>query len=244
MNTACAAIEHETISASDSAQAYYLYAIGRQHGDKATTDARITGIVQDTTIHQVGYRDLRAFISAVPLAQFGTEALQSNLHDTDWVRDRVLAHQRVLAELFAHATILPCAFCTLYYEETRVHTLLEHHYDTLAQSLQHVSGATEWGVKIFSDRSTLNEWVAATAPTLESLRASVERASPGASYLLRKKLNQAADKLADELGAAFMRECHEMLSACARAVAIAPVQSPQIHGHQATMVLNGAYLVD
>jgi hypothetical protein len=244
MNTACATIDHATLGANGSAQACYLYAIGQQRDDEVTADPHITGIVPNTTVHEVGYRDLRAFISPVPLAQFGTEALQSNLYDTDWVRERVLAHQRVLTELFARATILPCAFCTLYYDETRVHTLLERHYDTLAQSLQRVSGATEWGVKIFSDRPTLNEWVAATAPALESLRTSVERASPGAGYLLRKKLNQAADKLADELGAAFMRECHETLAACARAVAIAPVQSPQVHGRQAAMVLNGAYLVD
>lgn len=224
--------------------AYYVYAIARPRGGRAIEALPAEGIAPQVPVSTVAHRDLLAVVSPVPLSEFGAAALKVRLEDTDWVRARIVAHQKVLAALLAGYTLIPFKFCTLYSTEDRVREVLAQHYDAVDRGLQRLEGATEWGVKLFYDQKTLAEWVASSAEGLQPLREATARAPQGAGYFLRKKLAQAAQNMAQGLAAACAQESHHTLAECSRQAVENPLQPCQVHGRPAAMSLNGAYLVD
>jgi hypothetical protein len=185
-----------------------------------------------------------AVVSPVPLAEFGPESLGANLQDLAWVRDRVLGHQQVLARLLHRHTLIPFKFGALFSSEDSVREMLDRHYQRFEETLARLDGATEWGVKIFCSRQDLAKRLRETGEGLETLRRAVSRAPEGAAYFLRKKLEQAAERGAEDVIDACVRESHGRLAGCARQAVTNPVQPPEVHLRGMEMILNGAYLVD
>lgn len=221
---------------------YYLYAVAQARGD--AHELPEAGMLPDAPVQSIQHRELIAIVSPVPAAQFGPAALAGYLRESEWARERILSHQRVLSELLPRYALLPCAFCTLYTDADGIRTMLDTHAQALADGLAAVAGATEWGVKIFCSRPALIEWIATTAPELAADREAIARSSGGAGYLLRKRLAHAAEQLVPAIGQACVQASHERLGACARASAINPPQPPEVHGRAEEMALNAAYLVD
>lgn len=224
--------------------AYYVYAVARAVDNRAPYPLPPEGVVPLAPVYGLAHRALLAVISPVPLAEFEPSALKANLRNTDWAQACVLAHQRVLAALLDDYTFVPLKFCTLYHSEAAVQEMLARYYAALDAALQRLEGAAEWGVKLCCDDGALTAWVEASSDVLRTQREAIARASAGAGYFLRKKLEQAALAEAERVAASCTHVSHRRLAECARDVVINPVQSPQEHGHREEMILNGAYLVD
>jgi hypothetical protein len=224
--------------------ALYLYAIARPRDGQASAHALIEGMLPGAPVYALQYQDVCALVSPAPLSEFSPEALETNLRDETWVRDRVLAHQRALMLLMRQYTLVPCAFCTLYHDTWRVLALLTERYAEWVGAITQVTGATEWGVKVYCNRRALAQWAESHSPELDAQRAAIARASEGAAFLLRRKLTQAAEKVADAIGAAILQTSHARMAAAVRAAEMLPTQAQEVHGRKAMMALNGAYLVD
>lgn len=224
-------------------QACYVCAIARPRDGREAAPLPPGGIVPATSVYTVTYRDLRAVVNLVPLAEFGSEALEANLQNADWTRERVLAHQQVLAALLGDYTLIPFKFCTLFSSEERVRDMLGRHYETLNEVLGRLEGAIEWGVKLYNDPGRLVKWTQENSEALRPRREKLAQASEGAAYFLGKQLQRAVEEEVERAADACVEESHRRLSARAREAVINPVQPVQVHRRQAEMVLNGAYLV-
>lgn len=225
-------------------QAYYVCAIARSRPERVPAPLPAEGIVPEAPVYALTHRDLLAVVSHVPLAEFSAEALEEKLQDADWTRERVLAHQRVLAALLDSYTLIPFKFCTLFSSEERVRDMLDRHYGMLDDVLSRLEGTIEWGVKLYCDRRLLVAWVQENSEALRPQREKIARVSEGAAYFLSKKLERTAEEEVERVMGAAVRESHQRLADRAREAVANPVQPPQIHGRRAEMVLNGAYLVD
>lgn len=225
-------------------QLYYLYAVVRPRVDLVSRELPDEGIFPGAPIYALEYRDIQAIISTVPYEHFDVPALEAGLKDETWIHTRVVSHQHVLLSLLQGYTVLPCRFCTLYHSEERLHATLVEQYDSWVRSLQRLEGATEWGVKLFCDAQALTRWIEASSEVLRPLREAVAIASTGAGYFLQKRLTQAVQKHTSEVMNNLMEITHHTLIVYAREAAINPVQLPQEHGLQETMLFNGTYLVD
>jgi hypothetical protein len=290
----------QTIERQNSGdQAYYVYAIARSRpgidslGQTRDKDFRLSiddldlpphsnsnlteGLNRPSSIinHQsyaLVHRDVMAIVSPVPLAEFGPGALEANLQDPEWIRDRVLAHQQVVTALLGGYTLIPFKFCTLFSTEGRVQDMLSQHYETLNETLNRLEGALEWGVKITCDRRRLMEWVQARSENLQPLRAKIAQAAEGAAYFLGKQLEGAAEEETERVMATYVEESHQRLARSARETITRSVQprhpppapprpplgnSPQpgrrggtggggrrVRAVREPPVLNAAYLVD
>jgi hypothetical protein len=222
----------------------YVYAVGRPRHAGMAGRLPGEGIVEHSPVQALAYRDLLCLYSRVPLDQFGREAVEQNLQEPDWVRRRVLAHQAVLISLLSHYTIVPFRFCTVYLGEDRVLSALDAHYAPLDRALRELQGATEWGVKAFSNMEILAAHVEATSTGLQAQREAVARAKPGTAYFLRKKLEQAARREAEPAATQMAQALHARLAAQARRARVNTMQSAAEHGQCDEMFLNAAYLVD
>ncbi|MEI8165178.1 MAG: GvpL/GvpF family gas vesicle protein [Chloroflexales bacterium] len=224
--------------------AYYTYAVARPKPGAHPKATPIAGVDPHHPVRAITYGDLQILVSAVALAEYDLTALESHLQDRGWLEFLATAHQRVMTELLESYTLLPLKLCTLYTDEDRARAALADNAELFRATLDRIEGAVEWGVKAYCDKAALAAWAAHSAPQLSQLANSVAAASPGARYMLEKRLQRAAQQASEDLRRSYAYASHSLLETHARAAEQNPPQPTQIHGHSADMVLNGAYLVD
>src|SRR3954451_21818916 len=139
----------EPSPADDGAEALWLYGVvaaGRElpEGLHGVADGRGPRLVPDG--------ELAAVVSAVPLSDFGEQALHENLNDLGWLERMVRAHEAVLEALLAGGAVVPLRVCTIYRGEDQVRALLGARAEELGEALSTLTCRAEWGVKIVADR--------------------------------------------------------------------------------------------
>ena len=237
-------LDADALHAALAQVAYYTYAIARRKPGANLDAQQIVGVDPHHPVQEIAQGDLLALVSAVSLAEYDLKALEVHLQDRTWLEFLAMAHQRVMTELLERYTLLPLKLCTLYIDEERVRAALDEHAAPFGAALDRIAGAVEWGVKAYCDKAALVAWAEHSAPQLSQLAKSVAAASPGAKYMLEKRLQRAAQQASDDLRRSYAQASHNLLAEHARAAEQNPPQPQQIHGHSDDMVLNGAYLVD
>lgn len=174
---------------------------------------------------------LAALVAAVPLAEFGEEALSERLNDRAWLEAHVVAHQEVLAAVASSAPVVPFRFGTIFRGEEEVRAMLRARADELTAALERVRGRVEVGVKA---------WAAARPVEPPSAPSS---AAAGRSYLeQRLDARQRAETDAQHLGEVAREAFNRLLRLADDGVANRP-QPPELSGRQEAMILNAAFLV-
>ena len=223
---------------------YYVYAIARPRDEMCAQPLPAEGIIPGASIEALSYKDTLAIFSPVPLSEFNQIALEQNLQEASWVRNRVIAHQAVLTGLLGAYTIVPLQFCTVYLSTERILNALADGYAGFDQILKQLRGATEWGVKVYCDLSVYARQLEESSSALKTQRDAIERARPGTAFLLRKKLEQAAAAIAERAATDTVQDIHAQLAAQASHSRLNQAQTVSEHGQGDEMFLNGAYLVD
>lgn len=174
-----------------------------------------------------------AIASAVPLAEFDTDALERNLKDGAWLERQVQSHNRVLAAAVGKATVLPLRFGAIYRGDDHVRAMLIERTE-LAARLTRLEGLLELGVKAVLDPEALRARLSAS-------RGVDAGEGAGRAYMLRRRLERELDKELRAFAGSCAEASHERLSAAAVEARANPVQAPEVAGGE--MILNGAYLV-
>jgi hypothetical protein len=209
---------------------FYVYGIvGRQK----PALAGVMGVDAASPVFVLDDDSLGAIVSEVPLAEFGDEALRSNLEEVSWVAAKVRAHEDVLEQAAREAPVLPLRFGTIYRSLDRVRDFLAGDRSDLASTLEQLRGKREWGVKSLVDRDRLGQAVHASDPRAAELAEATEAKPAGTAYLGRKRLERHLEARADQLAARLAGEAHERLAAVAERAVL-----------ERTAGLKGAYLVD
>jgi len=200
----------------------------------------LEGIEPGTQVELVANGELAALVSAVPLAEYDDERLREHLEDLEWVERTARAHEGVLDRVLRDATIVPLRLCTIYRDHDGVRRLLRESAATLLEGLAAVDGSIEWGLKVFAD-----PWAAPTVPGTEAGDDGPGAGDrPGAAYLARRQHERTRAERVVELRARCVEAVHERLSRLAREATSNPPQRPELHGRDAVMLLNAAYLIE
>lgn len=176
---------------------------------------------------------LVAVVSAVPLTEYGEEALHRNLEDLAWLERVARAHHRVVDALARAGAVVPARLATVHHDDGRVAASLTERRAELAALLDRLTGRGEWGVKGYV--------VPGAVPQAE------ETAGPGgagAAYLRRRRAQLTAREDVQRNAAAAAAAVHEALSRHAVAARRHAPQDRRLSGAPTAMALNGAYLVD
>jgi Gas vesicle synthesis protein GvpL/GvpF len=203
---------------------WYLYGVVAASGEPP----RAAAVDPRGEVVSIAEGRLAAVASQVSLAEFDESALSERLADTEWLEQKIRAHEQVLETVLASSAVVPCRFCTVYRDEGELRRFLSEHGDTLADTLARFEGRVEIGVKAF------------VQPPSDSRAA---QASSGRAYLEARREEQ---RLREELGAfqaALASELHEVLLAAADDGVALTLQSRDVSGRDQEMLFNGAYLV-
>jgi hypothetical protein len=211
-------------------QARYMYAISR---GISSADLSGTRGIEDGPVEVVEYGDLCAVVSSVDLDEYGEEGLRQNLERLDWLEDVARAHDAVVQAVAQVGPTAPLRLATICLDDAGVRQRLDDWHDALRDVLDRVEGRREWSLKVF-------------APPRTPAVSAEHEAKPlsGADYLRRKKQATEERRSGDEAALRVAESLYESLAS--RTVAsrrLAP-QDPRLTGHEGTMLLNAAYLVD
>jgi hypothetical protein len=206
--------------------------------DAEAAPVDLAGVDPAGAVEVVEAGKLAAVVSPVPLDEFSDEHLREHLNDVEWVERVARAHENVLERTLDKATILPLRLCTLYRDRDGIARMLRDQERGLRRALASLEGRREWGVKLFVDSDRLADAVGAEAEPPES----GDQAS-GTAYLARRRRERELGERARELGDTVSQEVHSRLERVAADARVNPLQRPEVHGRDARMLLNGAYLV-
>lgn len=212
-------------------------------------DLPATGIDPQCGVERLPVGDVQAVVSYVRPELFNEPAVHAGLQDKSWLATHVLAHQAVIDALVRSGQpVIPMRFCTIYPGAPALVDSLARHQADLAAELARIAGKQEWGVKQMVDVPRLKAAIAEGHPTLagvamdgevEKLRRQIAGMSPGAAFLLKKRLDnlvaERAQSVAFAIADATMRSLEE--------VAVAAV-SGDLPDDRPDVVLNAAFWVE
>lgn len=210
----------------------YLYAVTRIGGEADLVT--VTGL-REAPVRLVEHRELAAVVSDVDLDEFGEDGLRNNLEDLRWLEEVARAHHAVVHAVAAMGPTAPLRLATICRGERAVRERLDEWHDELVRALRRIEGRSEWSVKAFSRPPATDPETSSPNPT---------GTGAGSAYLKRRKAAVAEREAAVRSVAALAEELHLALSEHAVASRRLPPQDRKLTGHEGTMALNGAYLVD
>lgn len=177
----------------------YVYGVCRALAPEWLRPVRGVGRAQ---VRSLEHCDLAAVVSDVDLDEFGSEGLQRNLEDLDWLADVAWVHDRVVKTVATHATIAPLRMAVVCLDDDSVRAKLDESHDRVDAALSRIEHRVEWGVKAYLDDENAKR-------TRES------PAESGAAYLRRRRSELESRKTAEKSAAAAELEdlLHSTLSA-------------------------------
>jgi hypothetical protein len=196
--------------------------------------------VHRAPVRSVEHGGLVAFVSRVPLAEFGEEPLRRNLNDLEWLERVARSHEAVLERALEDGTIVPLRICTIFSDEGGVSRMLAEQETALHTALDALDGRQEWGVKLLVDRASLERVAAERTPPEEGLEAQ----GAGGAYMLRRRHERHVREAADRLAEGLADDVHARLLDWATDAVVNPPQNRELSGHEGDMLLNAAYLVE
>ncbi|MEV0198620.1 GvpL/GvpF family gas vesicle protein [Nonomuraea sp. NPDC050691] len=249
--------------AADPGSGTYLYAVAAEEGQHR--GGALPRGIAGGEVRAIGRAGLVAYVSSVPLDQFGEEPLRRSMEDLDWLEETARAHHRVVEAVAREVAVVPVRLVTVYSGDAQVGALLEERYEDFARALARVAGRQEWGVKVYAasgdEADEPGERRGRPAEAAASERATGGRGAeedtageaggagkeperPGTAYLKRRQQHIRGREEAWRQAGARAERIHGALSSIAVASRRHRAQDPQLSGRPESMLLNGAYLVD
>jgi hypothetical protein len=213
----------------------YVYAVTREPAGPAALEG-LRGVAE-APVRALTHAGLVAYVSTVPLEEFGEEPLRRSLEDLDWVGEAARAHNRVVETVAETVPAAPVRLVTVYSGDEQVADMLQRRHDDFAEVLAQVTGRREWGVKAYAEKP-------APRPSPGEAEGGLVATRPGTEYLKRRKASLRTRDDAWRDAAARAERVHETLAGVAVASRRHRPQDPQLSGRDDWMLLNGAYLVD
>ncbi|MGH2365516.1 MAG: GvpL/GvpF family gas vesicle protein [Chloroflexota bacterium] len=220
----------------------YVYCLLRAPDRPELADLAGIDVDQPLTLRSAG--NVVAVLSQVG-ADFEEERLNDHVRDLDWLSPRAVRHHAVVDALYARcAVVLPLAFATLFSSPESLDAELLRDKQALLERLEFLRGKEEWELKLRRDAAAFEAALVAHSQPLREVQEALQRqGGPGATFMLRKKLERLRAEEALTLRQRVRTEVHAALSAgCAQArvdnLDVAGV------GESGELEMKSAYLVE
>ncbi len=220
----------------------YVYGIVSDAFDAHSAPAGLDDApVRITTASGSGFA---ALTSPVSSSEYAPGEIEQRGGDVAWLSPRAQAHDRVLTWAQERDIVIPLPIFSLWANTDSLTQSLSSQRDRLSALMQRVSGCDEFGLRVYRRDSVLLTSIESIDPDAADLRAQATAASPGQRYLLERKLAEHAKAAVKTAGQRIAREVFEKLRVLARESMARPVTPDSTRVDDATMILNGAFLVE
>lgn len=189
------------------------------------------------------YQDIAALVSEVDLEEFGESSMAQNLKNLEWVKEKVMAHEKILEKVMASQTVIPLKFGAIFTSEDRLQKVLADSYEGFQYLLETLKDHSECAVKLYGDLDGLREIVARTSDRIQEVAKEMKEELPGVAYLLKKKFETVLREETDIEKARRLREIFNRLSAHSSDDKLGDLIPHELTGKDKPMIFNGIFLI-
>ncbi len=129
-------------------KALYLYGISAAKDKKPAIT--VPGIDGSGRVQPMKVGAFVCWVAPVDAEEFGAD-LNANMENLEWLADASVRHQRAVADIAEHTSILPARFGTVFLSLASLEEHVRTQQKALESALKRVAGADEWGVKVFRE---------------------------------------------------------------------------------------------
>jgi len=226
---------------------FYLYCLRDQTGTAEPVE--VPGVDGENTVRLFPFRELEAVVSEVSVDEFASEEVQRKARDDiDWIKEKSLAHQRVIVESSQVAgrtvSVIPMRFGTIYKSLENLKQALCDNYASMRRLLEELRGKQEWSVKVYlADRNALDAAVCQENRSIRQKKEEIERLPEGLAFFEEQEIGEA---IARERKGEIQRLCEgvsDSLAGVASDSRRMGLLGKELTGRSEPMVFNVAYLV-
>lgn len=186
----------------------------------------------------------RVLVTRLPSSAYDPDTIARMSGDVTWLSPRAMAHDQVLTWAQERGGVVPFPMFTMFGNEAALTASLATRAGSLLEIMQRVAGADEFGVRVHRREDRMLAGIHELDPALAGLRAEAASASPGQRYLLERKLAEQSKTAVRAVSQRLAAEIFQELRAIARDAVARPLTPDPARASDATLVLNGAFLVD
>jgi hypothetical protein len=223
-----------------------IYAYGLVRAGFAA--ARFPTGIDDAPVELHGTRggaaDVGALVSRVSGERYAPAQIEERSADVSWLSERAMAHDRVLTWAQELAGVVPFPIFTLFGSTGALDAALRERREQLAALFQRVEGADEYGVRIHRRDEQMLASIDQLDAGIAELRSQAANASPGQRYLLERKVAEQSKAAIRGASQRIAQETFDRLRALSRDSLSRPLTPDPDRAGDATLVLNGAFLVE
>jgi hypothetical protein len=208
----------------------YLYAIARPFDPAALTG--VQGL-EGRQVRVVEHDSLVAVVSDVDLDEYGEEGLKANFERMEWLEETARRHNDVVEAVFAQGPTAPLRLATICLDDEAVRRRLDEWHHALDEVLDRVEDRVEFSVKALTQ-----------APAPEGEPDVSAPPTSGAAYLRQKRDAARARQASEDQSVEVVENLVGALATVSVASRRLAPQDPRLTGHEGTMILNAAFLVE
>jgi hypothetical protein len=219
----------------------YLYCVT---SDKPDVNKTAEGI--DNPFH-INFNDLYAVVSYVSSDDFSNEHLEKKILDLAWLEKKALFHNKIINSIMNGnniSALVPFKFATVFFDEESLNSFLNNYYDTLKTNLDFLRNKEEWGVKIYYDKSLLENDILENDAKIKEIEIKINASAPGKAFFMKKKKLELLENLLHEKAKKYGNECYQNLKNISIQTKINNLQAKELTGKENEMILNVVFLVD
>ncbi len=186
-------------------------------------------------------------ISPVSVHDFTPAVLDERLKagQTQWAKEKAMAHAAVLQELMRRGPVLPVRFGTIFRDMDGLISAMGLQEEKLIPLMDELEGKAEWGVRICCRGEVLKASLMADEPEARLLKESIKSMPEGMAYLYEKRLEMLLESKAQAHLIQWTQQIHDALARISeKAVKLTNNDHRQDSAEEVqTVILNEAYLV-
>lgn len=153
----------------------------------------LPGIEPGTSPCVVNIGVLDALVIDVPCELFLADDAEERLKDVSWLTPRAERHEKLVRAAMSQACVMPIGFGSVFSSVELLIESLAEHEASIGEFLVETDGATEWSLKLWTSRAG-----AIRRAKQEITQEHEDRVGSGTAYLLARRLNDDAIKLAED----------------------------------------------
>jgi hypothetical protein len=200
--------------------------------------------LDDTPVELARAGTVAALISRLPAAAYAAAEVERNSGDVAWLSPRAMAHDRVLTWAQEHGGVVPLPMFSLWGGDAPLSNALTERAAELTRVFERVAGADEFGVRIYRRDAEMLEGIDDLDPEIAALKREAKAAPPGQRYLIERKIADRGKSAVRSASQRLAKQIFEALRPLARDAIARPLVPDSGRAPEATLVLNGAFLVD
>jgi len=195
-------------------------------------------------LYWIAHRDLCAVVSNVGELEFNEKVIHQNVDDMEWLKQKVLLHEKVIERVMQQQAVVPFKFATIFRHQDNLTTRLEQNYDSLQKTLLNLKGREEWGVKVYCDRRKLQAALVDEDDPVISLDQEIAAATPDKAFFLKKQREELVRAEAERKLMEYSRDCFERLSESSLKARLNTCLPGEVTPQKEEMILNAAFLIE